>query len=291
MIRACAALLALLLAGAGAAQPVAALDDSGQRIELPQPARRIVSLAPHLTEQLFAIGAGDRIVATTDYADYPPAAKQIPRVARAHSVDLERVAAAKPDLIAVWGSGFPPAIIDSLRRLRVPVFISEPRSLEDIADSIERLGVLTASPRAAQVAAELRARVEALRARYAQRAPVRVFYQIWAQPLMTLAGTHVINEAIRLCGGRNVFEGLTAIAPQISVEAVIAADPQIIITADPDARPSGALDMWRRFDNVSAVRNHLLVTLDANKINRDGPRIVDEIAAMCERIDAARHTP
>jgi iron complex transport system substrate-binding protein len=288
-MRAGAALLGLLLVSAtGVAQPVCAIDDSGQRIERPHPARRIVSLAPHITEQLFAIGAGDRIVATTEFADYPPQAKKIPRVARAHSVDLERVAAAKPDLIVVWGSGFPPAIIDSLRRLRVPVFISEPGSLDSIASSMERLGVLTGSRTAPQVAADFRARVASLRARYGQRTPVRVFYQIWAQPLMTLAGTHVINEAIRLCGGRNIFESLTAIAPQVSVESVVAADPQVIVTAEPDARPSDALNLWRRFDAVSAVRNHRLVTLDANKINRDGPRIVDEIAVLCERIDAAR---
>lgn len=290
-MRVAAALLGLLLvATASVAQPISAIDDSGQRIELPHPARRIVSLAPHITEQLYAIGAGDRIVATTEFADYPPEAKTIPRVARAHSVDLERVAAAKPDLIIVWGSGFPPAIIDSLRRLAVPVFISEPGSLDSIASSMERLGALTGSRTAPQVAADFRARVTALRARYAQRAPVRVFYQIWAQPLMTLAGTHVINEAIRLCGGRNIFESLTAIAPQVSVESVVAADPQVIVTAEPDARPSDALDMWRRFDGMSAVRDHLLVTLDANKINRDGPRIVDAIAVLCERIDAARQT-
>ncbi len=290
-MRAAAALLGLLLvAAASVAQPVAATDDSGQRIELPHSAQRIVSLAPHITEQLFAIGAGDRIVATTEFADYPPQAKKIPRVARAHSVDLERVAAAKPDLIVVWGSGFPPAMIDSLRRLAVPVFISEPGSLDGIASSMERLGALTGSRTAPQVAADLRARIDALRARYAQRTPVRVFYQIWTQPLMTLAGTHVINEAIRLCGGRNIFESLTAIAPQVSLESVVAADPQVMVTAEPDARPSDAMDLWRRFDGVSAVRNRLLVTLDANKINRDGPRIVDEIAVLCERIDAARHT-
>lgn len=291
MIRALAALLVLLIgADASAAQPVAAIDDSQARIELARPAQRIVSLAPHITEQLFAIGAGDRIVATTEYADYPPAARKLPRVARAHSVDLERVAAARPDLIVIWGSGFPPAIVGSVRRLGVPVFIDEPGSLESIATSLERLGVLTGSRTAPQVAAEFRARIAALRARYSTRAPVRVFYQIWAQPLMTLAGTHVINEAIRLCGGRNIFEPLTAIAPQVSIEAVVVADPQVIVTAEPGARPSDALDLWRRFDGVSAVRNGQLVTLDADRINRHGPRIVDEITVLCERLDAARQS-
>ncbi|MGE5337171.1 MAG: cobalamin-binding protein [Gemmatimonadota bacterium] len=286
-----AALLVLALlcaAGPAAAQPIAVTDDSGQRVELAHPARRIVSLAPHITEQLFAIGAGDRIVATTEFSDYPTAAARLPRVARAHSVDLERVAAARPDLIVIWGSGFPPTIIDSLRRLNAPVYVDEPRSLDGIASSMERLGRLTAASAAPRVAAEFRRRVEALRERYVSRTPVRVFYQIWAQPLMTLAGSHVINEAIRLCGGRNIFGNLAPIAPQVSIEAVVAADPQLIVTAEPDARPSGALEQWRRFDTIAAVRHHQLVTLDANKINRDGPRIVDEIAVLCERIDAAR---
>lgn len=290
-MRALVALLVLLLgAGTSVARPVAATDDSGRRIELAQPARRIVSLAPHITEQLFAIGAGDRIVATTDFADYPPEARKLPRVARAHSVDLERVAAARPDLIVVWGSGFPPSIVESLKRLGVPVYVNEPGSLESIATSLERLGSLTASATAPRVAADFRARVAALRARYADRAPVRVFYQIWAQPLMTLAGTHVINEAIRLCGGRNVFGDLAPIAPQVAVEAVVAADPQLIVTAESGAKPGGALDPWRRYATIAAVKNNRLVTLDADKINRHGPRIVDEIGVLCAQIDAARQS-
>jgi iron complex transport system substrate-binding protein len=282
------ALTLLIAANASTAQPVAVVDDASQRIELAHPAQRIVSLAPHITEQLFAIGAGDRIVATTDFADYPPAAAGLPRVARAHSVDVERVAAAKPDLIVIWGSGFPPGIVASLRRLNVPVFISEPGSLDSIATSLERLGQLTASAKAPRAAADFRAAVDALQTRYAGRAPVRVFYQVWAQPLMTLAGTHVINEAIRLCGGRNVFEHLASIAPQVAIEAVITADPQLIVTAEPGARPSDALSQWQRFRTISAVRNQQLVTLDADRINRHGPRIVDEIAVLCKRVETAR---
>ncbi|HEU0202463.1 MAG TPA: helical backbone metal receptor, partial [Burkholderiaceae bacterium] len=164
-----AALAVLMAHAAGAhAAAVAAVDDAGATIRLPRPAQRIVALAPHVTEQLFAVGAAERIVATTDFADYPPAAMQIPRVARAHSVDLERVAAARPDLIVVWGSGFPPAVIEALRRLGVPVYVNEPAALESIATSLERLAVLTGGN--AAIAADFRARRDALRARYAERA-------------------------------------------------------------------------------------------------------------------------
>ena len=281
--------LAAALVTFDAAAAVSAVDDAGRRVTLPEPARRIIALAPHITEQLFAIGAGRRIVGTTEFADHPPAAREIPRVARAHSVDLEAVAAARPDLIVVWGSGFPPATIEALRRLGPPVYINEPGALDSIATSLERLGVLTAAgSAAADAAAAFRQRLEALRARHAQRAPVRVFYQIWQQPLMTLSGRHVISEAIRLCGGRNVFESLTPIAPQVAAEAVLAADPQLIVTAEPDGQPSGALAGWRQFGTISAVRRNQLATLDANKINRHAPRMAEEIGVLCERIDAAR---
>jgi len=287
MIRAaCAALLLLFCAGARA--QLKAIDDAGNSVVLPQPAQRIVSLAPHITEQLFAIGAGERIVATTEYADYPTAAQKIPRVARVNNVDLERVAAARPDLIIIWGSGFSPAVVEALKRLGAPVYVNEPGAIESIATSIERLGVLVAHPEASVVAAAFRSRVAALRAQYAQRKQVAVFYQIWSEPLMTLGGRHVLSEAIRLCGGRNVFEQLAPIAPQVSKEAVVAARPEIIVTAEPDAQPSDALEMWRRFPQIPAVARNQLVTLDANRINRHTPRMVDELALLCARIDAAR---
>jgi iron complex transport system substrate-binding protein len=287
-MRAYALVLALALGLAGTAQArVAVVDDEGRTVELAGPARRIVSLAPHLTEQLFAIGAGDLIVGTTDFADFPEAAKSLPRVARAHSVDLERVSATRPDLVLVWGSGFPPATIDALRRLGVPTFVSEPARLADIATSLERLGALTGrSPERA--AADFNAKLVALRDRYRGRREVRVFYQVWNDPLMTLGGRHVVSEGIALCGGRNVFAGLAPIAPRVSTEAVLAADPEVIVTAEPGARPSGALAMWQRFERITAVRRMLLVTLDADRINRHGPRIVDEIAVLCEAIDRAR---
>jgi iron complex transport system substrate-binding protein len=280
---------ALLAVGVAQAE-VRATDDAGTEIVLAQPAQRIVSLAPHLTEQLFAIGAGSRIVATTDFADYPEAAQKLPRVARAHNVDLERVAAAQPDLIVVWGSGFPPATLAALRRLGVPLFVDEPSSLDGIATSMLRLGQLTAAPGAADAAAKFRAAVERLRGRYASRTEVSVFYQVWQQPLMTLGGRHVLSEGLHACGARNVFEQLVPMAPQVSVEAVLAADPQMIVTAEPGAIDRGSLDMWKRFRKQRAVAGGHLVTVDADRINRHTPRLADELAVLCERIDAVRRT-
>jgi len=288
IVRAAAlAVAAWLTLGGTAAAKVAVTDDDGQPVELAEPARRIVSLAPHLTEQLFAIGAGDLIVGTTDFADYPEAARRLPRVARAHSVDLERVSAARPDLILIWGSGFPPATVDAVRRLGVPLYVSEPSHLADIATSLTRLGTLTGRPAERTVQA-FNGKVAALRERYRGRREVRVFYQVWADPLMTLGGRHVVSEAIALCGGRNVFADLTPIAPRVSTEAVLAADPEVFITAEPGAQPSDALSMWKRFQQITAVKRNQFVTLDADRINRHGPRIVEEIDTLCGAIDRAR---
>jgi iron complex transport system substrate-binding protein len=278
-----------LLAG-GALAAITVTDDAGRAVTLARPAQRIVALAPNLVEQLYAIGAGARIVAATEFADHPPAARALPRVARAHSVDLERVAAARPDLIVLWGSGFPPAVRAALEQLGVPVFVAEPARLGDVATSMERLGMLTAAPTAAAAAAHWRERLNALRLSYAGRAPVRVFYQVWAAPLMTLSGRHIVSEAIRLCGGVNIFDALAPLVPQVSAEAVLAADPQLIVTAEPAARASDALDPWRRYPQIAAVRAGQLATLDADKINRAAPRMAEEIEVLCRRIDAARRS-
>lgn len=287
--RAAMATLALLLASpVGDSAAITVTDDSGLPVTLAQPAQRIVALSPHITEQLYAIGAGERIVGTTDHADHPPAARQIPRVARAHSIDLERVAALQPDLIVVWGSGFPPTLLEALRRLGPPVYVNEPGALDSIATSMQRLGALTAGPQAEAAASAFRQRIAALRERHAGRAPVRVFYQVWQQPLMTLSGRHVLSEAIALCGGRNVFADLTPVAPQVSIEAVLAADPQLIATAEPDARNRGALDAWRRYAGLAASRLGQFATLDANTLNRHTPRMADAIGTLCARIDDAR---
>jgi iron complex transport system substrate-binding protein len=278
---------AALVIGAASAE-IRVTDDVGAEVVLAQPARRIVSLAPHLTEQLFAIGAGERIIATTDFADYPSAARALPRVGRAHSVDLEQVAAARPDLIVIWGSGFPPATQAALRRLGVPLYVDEPSTLDGIAASMLRLGRLTAAPAAETVAQRYRAAISRLRERYAGRREISVFYQVWPQPLMTLGGRHVISEALRVCGARNVFEKLAPVAPQVAVEAVLAADPQMIVTAEPGGVDRGALAMWQRFAEQRAVAGGHLVTINAERINRHTPRLADELALLCEKVDAVR---
>jgi iron complex transport system substrate-binding protein len=284
-----AALLALLVSMTPAAATAPEVqDDTGTTVRLAQPARRIVALSPGITELLFSIGAGARIVGVSDFADYPDSARALPRVSRAQGIDIERIAALRPDLIVTWGSGYSPALLAALQRLGVPVYVLETRSLESIATSLERLGQLTGSTIAPAVAAAFRDRLDALRRRYAQRSPVRVFYQVWSSPVMTLSGGHLASEVMRICGARNVFEDLAPLVATVDAEAVIAARPELIVTAEAGAIDHGALDGWKRYPQLPAVARARLVTLDADALDRGSIRVLDAAQALCIEVDKAR---
>jgi iron complex transport system substrate-binding protein len=274
----------------GAAADSAVRDDRGATLELRAPARRIVSLAPHITELLFAAGAGDYVVGAVEYSDYPDAARRIPRVGSVHALDLERVLSLRPDLIVVWLHGSPQRQLERLALLGVPTYYSEPRRLEDVAGTLERFGRLAGTGQAAgRAAAAYRARLAALRARYAGAAPVEVFFQIWNQPLLTVNDSHLISDVLRLCGGRNVFGSLATLVPAVSVEAVLQANPQVIIAASDDARhEAAALAPWRAWPRLAATAQGNLFAVDADSISRQSPRILDAAQAVCERLDAAR---
>ena len=271
---------------AGIALPLQAAitveDDAGQSITLPLPAKRIISLAPHLTEQLFAIGAGDKIVGAVDYSDYPEAAREIPRVGGYSRLDLERILALKPDLVVAWQSGNDARAIQRLQNLGLVIYVSEPRHLPDIAKSMERLGALAGVPeRGAQQAEAFRLRLDALRRQFQDEVKRTVFYQIWNQPLMTVSGQHLINDVISLCGGRNIFAELDALTPTVSVEAVLAADPEVIVVSGMGAVRPEWLDEWKRWPQLSAVKNSQLFVIDPNIIQRATPRLLLGAEQMC----------
>ncbi|NNG12071.1 MAG: cobalamin-binding protein, partial [Halobacteria archaeon] len=223
-------------------------DDAGSRLVFEQPAQRIVSLAPHITELLFAAGAGEAVVGVSEYSDYPAAAAGLPRISGGNGLDLEAIVGLQPDLVIAWQSGNPPHQVRRLQQLGLQVFVSEPRRLEDVVTSLERFGRLAGSPaRAHEQANVFRQRHAALIQRYARRATVSVFYSIWQRPLMTVNGEHLISDIIRLCGGRNVFAALPGLAPQISVEAVLVADPQVIIAGGGEEELSGLFEMWEHW--------------------------------------------
>ncbi len=264
-------------------------DDIGNRVRLARPAERIVSLAPHITELLFAAGAGDAVVGTVSHSDYPPEAAQRPQVGDAESLDVESILVLQPDLVVAWKSGNPARQLEQLIQLGIPVFYSEPRHLEDIATSLERFGLLAGSHRLASAAADnFRSATRRLIQDYADAPPVRVFYEIWHQPLMTIGGKHLINELIRSCGGRNVFADLALLATTVDREAVLRADPEIIIASGiSDQRPPW-LDEWLDWPQMAAVKNGHLYSIPPDLIQRHTPRLLIGARRLCQHLDQAR---
>jgi len=262
-------------------------DDDGQVVTLAKPAQRVISMAPHVTELLFTAGGGARIVGAVDFSDYPEAAKAIPRVGSNREVDLERIVALKPDLIVVWRHGSSERQIDMLRKLKIPMYHSEPKKLDAIADNVVNMGKLLGTETTANAAAQdLRQQLASLRARYAGRPPVRTFYQVWDKPLYTLNGAHIVSDALKVCGGENIFASQSVTAPVVSTEAVLQADPEAVFsTAE---KEQGGAGMWRQYPNMKATRQGNLFTIDGHLLNRAGPRMVQGAASLCELLEQAR---
>jgi len=281
------ALLLLVCCGVARAE-VEVADDTGKIVRLARPAARIVSLSPHVTELLYAAGAGERVVAAVEYSDHPEAAKRLPRIGSYAALDLERIATLKPDLAVAWGSGNPPAQVAQLARLGIPVFVSEPKKLEDIPASLRRLGRLTASATAEPAARDFERRHAALREKYAGRRSVAVFYEIWNQPLMTVGGDHVISAAITLCGGRNVFAQLTQPAETVELEAVLRADPEAIVSGGMETMRREWLEQWRRWPRLTAVQRGNLFVVPPDLLQRHTPRLLDGAERLCEALETAR---
>lgn len=280
--RAIPVFLLFLAAGQASAAPIELADDGGRTVGLPAPARRIVSLSPHVTELIFAAGAGDRLVGVTSFSDYPAPARKIPRVGGNGNIDAERVLALKPDLAIGWRSGNSAAAVAGLERLGIPVFLTEPRRLEDIPRLIESVGELAGTRQAAaEAAAAFRAEAAELRRRYSGRRPVRVFYEIWHEPLITVNGAHLISDVIGLCGGRNVFASAGGLTPTVAAENVLAENPEAIVA-------SGPLEGWRRYPRLAAVRDGHLFFIHPDLIQRQTPRILGGARQMCEQLEQAR---
>jgi len=295
-----AMVLATVVVASNAAHgaPIRATDDAGHVVTLARPATRVVTLAPSLTELVFAASGGASVVGTTALSDFPEAARRIDRIGDASRLDVERVLALKPDLVLVWQRGNLGREIEQIGAAGIALFQLEPRRLEDVPRAIERLGVLLGREASAQRRAnELRAQLEALRSAHSGAAPVRVFHQVWQSPLMTVNRAQMIGDAIALCGGRNVFGDLAPLVPVVSTEAVVAADPEAIFTASEEgvgapawqrAPDAPGLASWRRHTQVVAVRRSWMFTVNGDLISRQGPRIVEGVAAVCAALDTVR---
>jgi iron complex transport system substrate-binding protein len=248
---------------------------------------RMVSLAPNITEIVYAAGAGPSLVGTVEYSDYPVAARELPRVGDGWQVDVERVLALRPDLVLAWSTGTPQRTIEKLEAVGLRVESVQTQRLADVPAALRRLGALAGSPREAEAAAtRFESEIQRLRERYAGASSVSVFIQIDDQPLYTVGGRHVINEAVTLCGGRNVFGDLRQVAPTVDLEAVLARDPQVILSTD-DTIAEPAAD-WQRWPRMTAVKVGAVYSLPADLVARATPRLAEGVALACAALDDAR---
>ncbi|MFZ6747804.1 cobalamin-binding protein [Undibacterium sp. Ren11W] len=265
-------------------------DDAGNIITLQAPAKRIISLSPHVTELIFAAGAGDKIVGTVNYSDYPAAAKAIPRLGDNRQLDIERIIAMKPDLLVVWMHGAFERQLEPLRQSGIPYFFSEPHTLENIPETLIKLGTLLGTEKIAGTAAqEFRQELAQLSSRYQTKSTVRTFYQVWGKPIFTLNDKNIVSDVIRTCGGENIFGRLAADAPSVSTEAVLKENPELIISGDSKNQAQSGILQWKDYSNLLAVKNHNLLALDGDQLNRAGPRIIQGAKAVCLAMEAARN--
>jgi iron complex transport system substrate-binding protein len=255
-------------------------------------APRIISLSPHITELLFAAGAGDRIVAVDDASDYPAAVAGIPRVGEPAALDLEGLLKLKPTLIVLWDSGTPARRKSELERLHLRLYVTDQHHLDDIGTTLLEFGRLAGTePVAVAAARRYQTELAQLRSQYAARPRLKVFYQVWDRPLYTLSGEHVVTEVLSLCGGDNVFADLTTLAPAIDKEAVLTRDPDVMLIAATGAEGLRQVAEWSRFGNLRAVRSHHVFTVDPSLVGRMAPRILQGVREVCALLDAAREEP
>ncbi|MGN0918069.1 MAG: cobalamin-binding protein [Oxalobacter sp.] len=269
-------------------EAIQVVDGDGYTVTINRPAQRIMTLSPHTTELVFAIGAGGQVIATTRFSDYPAEARHLPTVGDVHQLDIEKIISHRPDLIVLWPSGSASRQVDELIRTGIPIYRTHPKKLADIPMDMQKLGVLTGHPEEGEKRAEAwRNQLDALRHQYQADRKMRVFYQIYDRPLYTIGGTQIIDEAISVCGGQNIFNDIHALAPILGVETVLARNPDVIVSTGGMSGEYG-LGLWKHFPKLNATRTHSLYAMDSDLISRPGPRMVQGIQFLCEKIDDAR---
>ncbi len=253
-----------------------------------EPAQRIIALSPHLVEQLYSIGVGDKIVGTTEHADYPHQARSIPRVGNYAQLQVEKILALKPDLVLAWTDGNPPADINKLRQFGLNVVDSNPLLLTDIAKELRVLGQLTgAEDKAEQQAQWMEKGLAELRQRYSTQQKVIVFYELWQQPLSTVAQKAWPQQQLELCGASNPFAKAVGDYPQVSIEHVVASQPQLIIQPVSVNEPRTLLD-WSRWPAIPAVKYQQFSQPNSDLVHRTTSRMLQGVRQLCADIDKAR---
>lgn len=281
----CAALLAGFAGGAPGAIKVT--DDDGRVFVLDQPARRIVTLSPSLAEIVFAVGAGDRLVGVSSYSDDPIEASKIRVVASSGRIDIERLRWLRPDLVIGWRTGNPARDLERIKRMGMPVFMTEPRNLTDIARIVRTIGVLTGTSDVADMTArsfdELVASLSITAAE-----PMTAFVEIWHRPLLTVSGAHLMTDILRTCGASNVFAGIPALTARVSPEQLLIANPRLLVVSGTAEARQSIIERWQALKLVRAVQDGNIVVIDPRILHRQGLRIVEAVRGICAGVRQAR---
>ena len=268
---------------------VTVTDDTARAVTLPKVPTRIVSLAPGATEMLFAAGAGQKLIATVEYSDEPAAARKVPRIGDVVAIDMEKLLALRPEVAVVWPGGGNPAQIEEIGRMGIPLYRQQVNTLADLPQSLRRLGALAGTELAAgQAASELESRLAKLARVYGNGKHPTVLLEVWNHPIYTIGGTHLMSDALKVCGARNVFGDLRDLGPAVDVEAVVARNPDIIIAAAPPGIGTDWLEDWRRFGSLRAVRRGNLIAFEDQRLTRLGPSVVDATEELCKVLATAR---
>ncbi len=256
-------------------------------VEMKEPAKRIVTLAPFLTELVFTAGAGERVVGVSAYSDYPPEAKKLPQVSSAVSWSIEEIAALRPDLVLAWRDNMRVEDVSRLSAFGIAVYVAEARNFEDVPRALDAIGKLTGRDTSAASRA-YRDKLERLRAQYGSKPKVTALLEIWHSPLTTIAGRHFMNEALEICGARNVFADLSGVAPVVGWEEILVRDPDVIVGINSSSSEKAFRAAWNERPALRAVKLGHLVYADADRLQRLTARTPDGIAALCAAIDRVR---
>lgn len=278
-----------LSTGIAIADPIRVIDSAHREVVLGRAAKRVVALAPHIVENAYSAGCGRKLVGAVSFSDYPPEAGALPIVGGYHAFSLEKIVSLQPDLVLAWAEGDGLQVAKPFEALGIPVYVDEPRKLEEVATSIRNFGKLCGTADVADAsAARFSRRLSELHEQYSQSSPVTVFYEVWNSPLQTINDKHIISSVIKLCGGRNIFIDTPLIAPKVSLEAVISRDPDVIVASGMDQERPEWLDEWHAYPELSAVAMQNLYFIPPTILQRHTIRILLGAQQMCSSLQQAR---
>ncbi len=247
-----------------------------------QAQQRVVSLAPSLTELMLELGAAEQLVGAL--GERPAALAALPSVGEPGQLEFETLLSLQPGLVLLWPDSINAAQRQQLRDLHIPLYEAEPHSLEQLASQVAELGARVGrAERGRQLAVQVRDELARLRARYQRPTPLRVFYQVWDKPLYTLGGEQIISDALRVCGAQNLFADLPLAAPQISLEAVLARNPEVILVSEAQLLPA-----WQAWPQLQAVQHGQVWVIPDRGLERPSLQMLKATAQLCERLAGAR---